>query len=291
MRKFYRSTIAVAAAGVMALGLAACSSGGSAEEPNTSSSQTAEATPEPLASIPSLAGVDTQVTLDAGFLSAITGLGLTPGTLGGATLDAATGTLAFPITGGNVDYYDPAEDYRPYVQGEISHDGSGISLSAGGTVVELTDFVIDPGTSRLTGTVSANGEVVGEDVFIFNLDGTTLNPLAMDDAGNAVLEIAARYVGTPYVSGGTTPAGFDCSGFTSYVYAQLGITLPRTSSAQKAAGTIVSAADAQPGDLIWSPGHISIYAGGDQQIDAPRPGKSVQFRSIWQSNPVFIRIG
>lgn len=110
-------------------------------------------------------------------------------------------------------------------------------------------------------------------------------------AGNAVLEIAARYVGTPYVSGGTTPAGFDCSGFTSYVYAQLGITLPRTSSAQKAAGTIVSAADAQPGDLIWSPGHISIYAGGDQQIDAPRPGKSVQFRSIWQSNPVFIRIG
>ncbi|GIG37961.1 C40 family peptidase [Cellulomonas pakistanensis] len=108
---------------------------------------------------------------------------------------------------------------------------------------------------------------------------------------NAVLEIAARYVGTPYVSGGTTPAGFDCSGFTSYVYAQLGITLPRTSSAQKAAGTVVSAADAQPGDLIWSPGHIAIYAGGDQQIDAPRPGKSVEFRSIWQSNPVFIRVG
>jgi cell wall-associated NlpC family hydrolase len=110
-------------------------------------------------------------------------------------------------------------------------------------------------------------------------------------AGNAVLEIAARYVGTPYVSGGTTPAGFDCSGFTSYVYAQLGITLPRTSSGQKAAGTIVSAADAQPGDLIWSPGHIAIYAGGDQQVDAPRPGKSVQFRSIGQSNPVFIRVG
>lgn len=110
-------------------------------------------------------------------------------------------------------------------------------------------------------------------------------------AGNAVLEIAARYVGTPYVSGGTTPDGFDCSGFVSYVYAQLGVSLPRTSSAIKGAGTVVSAADAQPGDLIWSPGHISIYAGGDQQIDAPRPGKSVAFRSIWQSNPTFIRIG
>jgi cell wall-associated NlpC family hydrolase len=110
-------------------------------------------------------------------------------------------------------------------------------------------------------------------------------------AGNAVLEVAARYVGTPYVSGGTTPDGFDCSGFVSYVYAQLGISLPRTSSAIKAAGTVVSAADAQPGDLIWSPGHISIYAGGDQQVDAPRPGKSVQFRSIWQSSPTFIRVG
>lgn len=110
-------------------------------------------------------------------------------------------------------------------------------------------------------------------------------------AGNAVLEIAARYVGTPYVSGGTTPDGFDCSGFVSYVYAQLGISLPRTSSAIKAAGTVISAADAQPGDLIWSPGHISIYAGGDQQIDSPRPGKTIQFRSIWQSSPTYIRIG
>ena len=110
-------------------------------------------------------------------------------------------------------------------------------------------------------------------------------------AGNAVLEIAAQYVGTPYVSGGSAPGGFDCSGFVSYVYAQLGISLPRTSSGIKAAGTVISRADAQPGDLIWSPGHISIYAGGNDQIDSPRPGKTIQFRAIWQSSPVFIRIG
>ncbi|KQY23234.1 glycoside hydrolase [Cellulomonas sp. Root485] len=119
----------------------------------------------------------------------------------------------------------------------------------------------------------------------------TNNAIPQSVSGNAVLEIAARYVGTPYLSGGTTPDGFDCSGFTSYVYAQLGITLPRTSSGQKAAGTIVSRADAQPGDLIWSPGHISIYAGGNEQIDSPRPGTTIQFRAIWQSSPVFIRIG
>ncbi|WNB85170.1 C40 family peptidase [Cellulomonas sp. ATA003] len=110
-------------------------------------------------------------------------------------------------------------------------------------------------------------------------------------AGSTIASIALRYVGVPYVSGGTTPSGFDCSGFTSYVFAQAGISLPRTSGAQKGAGTVVSRANAQAGDLIWSPGHISIYLGDGKQIDAPRPGKSVQVRSIWQSNPTFIRVG
>ena len=109
-------------------------------------------------------------------------------------------------------------------------------------------------------------------------------------AGNAVLEVAARYIGVPYVLGGTTPDGFDCSGFTGYVYAQLGINLPRASTDQRDAGVEVSRADARPGDLIWSPGHIGIYAGGNTQIDSPRPGKTVQFRDIWQSNPIFIRV-
>ena len=117
------------------------------------------------------------------------------------------------------------------------------------------------------------------------------NPVPQSVAGNAVLEVAARYIGTSYVYGGSTPDGFDCSGFVSYVYAQLGVSLPHTDTGIKASGTIISRADAQPGDLIWSPGHISIYAGGNDQIDSPRPGKTVQFRSIWQSAPVFVRIG
>ncbi|MEG3614340.1 C40 family peptidase [Isoptericola haloaureus] len=109
--------------------------------------------------------------------------------------------------------------------------------------------------------------------------------------GSSVISVASRYVGVPYVSGGTTPSGFDCSGFTQYVFAQVGISLPRSSSDQRYAGTVVSRAAAQPGDLIWSPGHIAIYAGGNTQIDSPRPGKTVQFRNIWQSNPTFIRVG
>jgi cell wall-associated NlpC family hydrolase len=109
-------------------------------------------------------------------------------------------------------------------------------------------------------------------------------------SGNAIAEIATRYVGVPYRSGGTTPDGFDCSGFTSYVFAQVGISLPRTSGGQKGAGTVVSRAEARAGDLIWSPGHISIYLGDGMQVDAPRPGKTIQVRAIWQSSPVFIRV-
>ena len=119
----------------------------------------------------------------------------------------------------------------------------------------------------------------------------TSNPVPQSVAGNAVLEIAARYIGTPYVSGGSTPHGFDCSGFVSYVYGQLGVSLPRTTGGIRSVGTVISRDDAQPGDIIWTSGHVALYAGGDQQIDSPRPGKTIQFRAIWQSSPVFLRIG
>ena len=98
------------------------------------------------------------------------------------------------ITGGNVKYYDPKSSVRPYVQGEIDHDGSGITLTGGKTVVGLSDFKIDPGMSHLTGTVTANGDVVGKDVYIFNLDGSTLKPLTKDSAGDAVLEGTKVYI-------------------------------------------------------------------------------------------------
>ena len=65
----------------------------------------------------------------------------------------------------------------PFVQGELDHDGSGLSLTGGGKTVELTDFVIDPGESVLTGTVSVDGEVAAEDAPLFFLDGRTLEPL------------------------------------------------------------------------------------------------------------------
>ena len=184
MRNISKITLGLATASLLVVGLAACSAPTSTTE--SSSAPTSDAQPTPVASIPALEGVDTQVTLDQGFVDALTTLGLTPGVTGTATL--VDGALHFPITGGNVDYYDPTQSYRPYVQGEIDHDGSGITLTGGDTVVGLSDFKIDPGTSRLTGTVTANGTLVANDVFIFNLDGSTLKPLSMDENGDAVLE-------------------------------------------------------------------------------------------------------
>jgi len=107
--------------------------------------------------------------------------------------------------------------------------------------------------------------------------------------GNLILEIAWQYLGVPYRYGGSSPSGFDCSGFTQYVYAQAGKSLPRTDRQQYNAGTQVSRADAQPGDIIWHPGHVAIYAGDGMQIDAPHSGTVVQYRPISTSNPVFLR--
>ncbi|TAJ49933.1 MAG: hypothetical protein EPO52_03105 [Herbiconiux sp.] len=186
MRNIAKATLGIAAAGLLAFSLAACSNSNTTDTSSGSgSSSSASATPEPIASIPALSGVDTQVAVDAGFLDALTSLGLTPGVVGTATL--TDGVLAFPITGGNVDYYDPASDYRPYVQGSIEHDGSGLSLTAGSTVVDLTNFTIDPGTSQLFGDVSVNGEVAVEQAFLFDLDGSTLKPL-QTSGDTAILE-------------------------------------------------------------------------------------------------------
>jgi cell wall-associated NlpC family hydrolase len=103
---------------------------------------------------------------------------------------------------------------------------------------------------------------------------------------------AKKHVGVRYRSGGSSPkSGFDCSGFTTYVYKKaVGKNLPRTSSAQRTAGKKISKKNAQPGDIVWTPGHVAIYLGNDKIIDAPRPGKTIQVRKMYQKNPTFIRL-
>ena len=120
-----------------------------------------------------------------GFVEALGTLKLTPAPVGDGKITKA-GVARFPITGGEVTYYEPGT-VAPFVQGELDHDGSGLSLTGGGKTVELTDFVIDPGASVLTGTVSVDGKMAAEDAPLFFLDGRTLQPLETT-AGTATLE-------------------------------------------------------------------------------------------------------
>jgi cell wall-associated NlpC family hydrolase len=154
--------------------------------------------------------------------------------------------------------------------------GPGSSLGIGGT--------LGPGSAAAAGTAALTGAQAARTV---HTGGAT--------TGNDVVAVAKKYIGVPYVWGGTNPAsGMDCSGFTQRVFKDLGVELPRVVSDQMRQGTpVASLAEAKPGDLLVSFGgnHISIYLGNGKAIDAPVPGKTIQIRDAWeqQSNLTSIR--
>jgi hypothetical protein len=181
MRSFTKAAVGIATAGLLVVGIAGVSTAANAAPEAKSASSSI---PAPVAAVPALKGGDTGVLLDSGFTGALTSLGLTPGVSGTATL--TDGAVHFPITGGSVVYWSPKGTYRPYVQGIIEHDGSGLTLTAGSTVVGLANFTVNPGNSLLYGDVSVNGTVAVVQAPLFNLHGGTLKPLKLD-GDNAIL--------------------------------------------------------------------------------------------------------
>ena len=165
---------------------------------------------------------------------------------------------------------------------------SGAPLTAGTGAVAFTSSTISATTSPVKTTTPTK----------VTAPKTALSAAALAAARRAkVVTVAKRYVGVRYVWGGTRPyPGFDCSGYTKYVFKKLGKTLPRTSRAQRAHVRRISRAYARKGDLVFfhsSSGrvfHVGIYAGGNKMYDSPRPGKRVGLHTIWSSRVSFGRV-
>ena len=105
-----------------------------------------------------------------------------------------------------------------------------------------------------------------------------------------IVAYAKQFIGVPYVWGGSSPKGFDCSGLTSYVYRNAaGIKLPRRAKHQRGAGKFVSRSQAQPGDMVNYSSHVGIYLGNGYMIHAPKPGDRVKIARVY-GNPVYVRV-
>lgn len=162
--------VAAASIAVVAFGVTACGD-------DSSDTATSSSSPKPVASIDAVTGDSTAIALDKGFTDALTALELTPGVTGDGAL--TDGSLVFPITGGNVTVFKPGQ-VSPYVIGQLQHVTSGLTLTAGDTVVKLSNFNVDPGVSRVYGDVEVNGQPAASSAFLFQLDGRTLKPLKVE---------------------------------------------------------------------------------------------------------------
>lgn len=142
------------------------------------------------------------------------------------------------------------------------------------------------GASTTTNTAASSSQAVSQAP-----TGSTSTSTASASA-SAITSYALNFLGVPYVWGGTTPSGFDCSGLVQYVYSHFGINLGRTTYTQQYAGTKISVASAQAGDLyFWgsygSAYHVAIALGGGQYVMAPAPGQNVMTGSVSSYTPSF----
>ena len=169
-----------------------------------------------------------------------------------------------------------AREKRLYasVKGEIAHL---IALQRARQLALARQAQARIATQQEQASLLLNGTVIGATAQ--TPDGISVAP---PSAYTGVVGIAMRYLGIPYVWGGASPSGFDCSGLVMYVYAQVGVTLQHYTGAQWNEGVPVSRSDLQPGDLVFFDGlgHVGLYIGGGEFIHAPQTGDVVKISSL-----------
>ena len=212
-------------------------------------------------------------------------------TLGRSGQPAAKASAVLAVSGGLV-----ASIAMPASAAPADHHAAAPGLTAPGTVAVAAPAssaqVVSPsfGEVGFTGVAPKPAAAPAPQRQTVQASRSTERPtlnINIPSPAAGVLGIAAQYAGVPYQWGGTTPQGFDCSGFTQYVFNKLGISLPRTAEEQRQVATRVS--DPQPGDLVFfgAPAyHMGIYAGGGMMWDAPHSGSSVGKRPVWNSGDV-----
>lgn len=172
-----------------------------------------------------------------------------------------------------------AQAYASPLTDVLSHVAANSTSNSGNS---LTNIILGLVMGKLFGNVSNNGALPDTSKVL----GASIHPDKDMPSGESIVASGKKYIGTPYVWGGETPEGFDCSGFTQYVMKRNGIDIPRTAAEQFAAGIPVAKKNLQVGDLVffttYKPGasHVGFYMGNTQFLQASSAHKEVTISSL-----------
>lgn len=201
---------------------------------------------------------------------------LAPATRRGFAVAASSGLALTMIASGANAAGQDAENLRSSAGTlKVGLVAEAESLAASNAPIKVSEQVAADDAAVVTEVETVTAEVVQE-----------RNVVA---TGQGLIDYGMQFLGVPYVWGASSPTAFDCSGFVSYVYASIGVSIPHQSSAipNMAGASVVSASEAQAGDIMWWPGHVGLYAGDGMVLESVPGG--VTYRAVWGS-PTYLRV-